>query len=214
MNIVHLLMAINVSVILALFALIIYMLRHRRISRELIEELYVQAITDGLTKLFNHRFFHQRLEEEVERVRRYGYPVTLLMMDLDNFKDFNDTYGHQWGDHVLSSVGEVIQQGTRRVDFSARYGGEEFAIILPHTNLGGAQVLAERLREGVAKLIIKPGTRMRIQMSIGVATYDGKDKTFTAEQLLRQADEALYRAKHSGRNQVAMYDGAITKAEG
>jgi len=123
------------------------------VNARLYQTLERQAITDGLTGLYNHRYFYERLNQEFARAQRYGLPLSLLMLDIDDFKRFNDSYGHPVGDLVLGEVGKVLAEQLRRhVDFAARYGGEEFAILLPNTSRDGAQVVGDRLVREVAAL--------------------------------------------------------------
>jgi diguanylate cyclase (GGDEF)-like protein len=121
-------------------------------NARLYEAIERQAITDGLTGLYNHREFHERLQAEISRARRYSTPVSLLMIDVDDFKSFNDAYGHQAGDEVLRAIGQLLMTGLRRdIDIAARYGGEEFAIILPNTPVDAAHAVGERVRATFAK---------------------------------------------------------------
>lgn len=161
------------------------------------------AITDELTGLHNYRYLQQRLDEEVERAKRYRKDLSLLMFDVDDFKGFNDTQGHVAGDVALADFGEVLTSIVREVDVVARYGGEEFSVVLPETDAAGAFVVAEKIREAVSLYPFKdkegvPGCS--ITCSIGLATYPSHAKG--KETLLKLADDALYRAKHSGRNRV------------
>lgn len=164
------------------------------------EEITNLAVTDGLTGLNNHRHFQERLREEAEIAKRYGRNLSLLILDVDNFKSFNDIYGHQVGDIALKSIASIINEQIRSTDFSARYGGEEFTVIMPETNYSGAKVLAERLREKIAKtpFILPNGDNALITVSIGFASIpeNARDKT----QLIEIADKALYFAKEHGRN--------------
>ena len=162
------------------------------------------AVTDGLTGLYNHRHFHERLTLEVERSQRSGLPLSLLMLDVDNFKQFNDTFGHPSGDEVLRQLARVLADTRRANDVVARYGGEEFAVILVDTPKFTAAKVAERVRERVygndfSEAAPRAG---RLSISVGVATFpdDGAD----AEALVRSADTALYAAKRSGRNRVVL----------
>jgi diguanylate cyclase (GGDEF)-like protein len=167
------------------------------------ETLRELAIRDGLTGLFNHRHFKDVLDREVTRASRYERPMCLLMLDVDHFKDYNDTNGHPAGDEVLKTLSGIITTRLRDVDISARYGGEEFAILLPETDMSAGKVLAEEIRaqvesHGFDGQDTQPlGT---VSVSIGVAEYprDSED----ASSLLKKADEALYRAKSEGRNRV------------
>jgi diguanylate cyclase (GGDEF)-like protein/PAS domain S-box-containing protein len=155
------------------------------------------AAVDSLTQLRNRRSFQARLEDETRRWRQHGADVSLVMLDIDHFKAFNDTFGHPAGDEVLRSVGQLLRTSLRAADFAARYGGEEFAIILPNTNSAGSLVVADQLRQAIegAQWAERP-----ITASIGVATMS--EEISTPEQLLAEADRALYRSKESGRNRV------------
>jgi diguanylate cyclase (GGDEF)-like protein len=168
---------------------------------ELHEKVQLQAVTDELTGLANHGRFQEVLGGEMEQVRRYHYPVGLIMLDLDDFKKINDTYGHQQGDLVLRSVAHVLQQTSREADSAARYGGEEMALILPHTDLEGSYAIAERVRSAIAELRIPRldgRGQLRVTASLGVgATTEGPK-----DALIADTDAALYRAKHGGKNQT------------
>jgi diguanylate cyclase (GGDEF)-like protein len=168
---------------------------------ELHHQVQRQAVTDELTSLANHGHFQDLLSAEVEEVRRYHYPVGLIMLDIDDFKSINDTYGHQQGDVVLKQVAKVLRDTSRDVDTPARYGGEEMALILPHTDLGGAYAIAERLRTSISALRIPrlDGEGfLSVTASLGVtATSDG-----VKDSLIREADAALYGAKRQGKNQT------------
>jgi diguanylate cyclase (GGDEF)-like protein len=161
------------------------------------------SMTDELTGLMNYRYLRQRLELEIERAQRYLRPVSLIMIDLDDFKALNDTYGHAAGDRALADIAGVFQSKIRDLDVVARYGGEEFSIVLPETDASGAFVVAEKVREAVSlHRFQRDDGRLdvRLTVSLGVATYP--IHAGNAEELLRQADDALYRAKTSGRNKV------------
>jgi diguanylate cyclase (GGDEF)-like protein len=160
-------------------------------------ELTELAAHDGLTQLRNRRAFEERLEDETRRWRRHGSDVSLVLLDIDHFKTFNDTYGHPKGDEVLRAIGRLLRRSLRATDFPARYGGEEFAIILPNTGHTGALVVAEQLRRTIEGATWEDRP---ITASIGVATM-GADIT-NAEELVDCADRALYRSKQSGRNRV------------
>jgi two-component system, cell cycle response regulator len=163
------------------------------------------AVTDGLTQLYNHRHFHERLALEVERSIRNGLPLSLLMIDVDHFKHYNDHHGHPAGDEVLRQLARLLSDGRRANDFCARYGGEEFCVVLVDTaKLTGAK-LAERLRERIVRHPFPYGDEQpdgRLSVSMGVATFP--DDAADAEHLVRAADDALYRAKHAGRNCVIL----------
>jgi diguanylate cyclase (GGDEF)-like protein len=164
------------------------------------------ATTDGLTGLFNHRLFQEKLSEELRRLNRFSDPVSLLLTDIDYFKKINDTYGHPVGDVVLKDVSGIIRAAIRNIDIPARYGGEEFAVILPGAEGEGARNIAERLRKAVmGKTFSSDGKSFGVTVSIGIATSpsDAKSK----EELIEKADQALYHAKHSGRNQSVLWSG-------
>jgi diguanylate cyclase (GGDEF)-like protein len=165
------------------------------------------ATTDGLTGLYNHRVFQQKLTEELKRSERYAAPLSLLLMDIDYFKKVNDIYGHPVGDLVLRGVSRIIKEGIREIDIGARYGGEEFAVILPGTDSKGARYIAERLRTAIMTATFSAdGKSLKVTTSLGMASvpHDAKTK----EELIERTDEALYRAKHHGRNQTVGW-GAI-----
>jgi len=161
------------------------------------------AITDELTGLNNYRFLQQRLDEEIERARRYGKDLSFLMLDVDDFKQYNDAYGHLAGDAALAELASVLRSAVREVDVVARYGGEEFSVILPETDAAGAFVVAEKVREGISRHTFgeeMSETPPQVTVSVGLATYP--THAFDKESLLREADDALYRAKTSGKNRV------------
>ena len=157
------------------------------------------AFTDHLTGLANRRRFERQLEREVARTERYGRPFCLLLVDIDNFKDVNDTYGHDAGDEVLRHVANAIQSGTRGIDTGARIGGDEFAIILPETDLARGLEVAERLRAEIAALDLGPAGR--VTASLGVAELPTCARA--QEELRAAADAALYEAKRAGRDRAA-----------
>lgn len=160
------------------------------------------SVTDSLTELFNSRHFYEQLQMEIERADRYGHPLSLLLLDIDNFKRFNDTYGHLEGDKVLIRLGDVIRQCLRKTDSAYRFGGEEFTIILPETTGAAAIVLAERVREEFANEVFHPPETpepAQETVSIGVAQY------FPHEGLrpfVKRADFNMYGAKKQGKNRV------------
>jgi diguanylate cyclase (GGDEF)-like protein len=164
-----------------------------------------QAVTDDLTGLTTHGRFQQLLGAEMEQVRRYRYPVGLVMLDIDDFKSINDGYGHPQGDVVLRRVADVLRENSRDVDVAARYGGEELALILPHTDLAGTYVIAERTREAIEALqvpLLEGAGYLRITASVGVAaSTDGRK-----DELIVAADSALYVAKREGKNRTVKAD--------
>jgi diguanylate cyclase (GGDEF)-like protein len=168
----------------------------------LYESVRRQATHDALTQLYSHRAFQQRLQEEVLRAGRSQTPLSLIMCDIDHFKRYNDSFGHQAGDHLLKTLAGVLASFARPVDFVARYGGEEFVVVLPNFVRSEAVQLAERMRARVAaEPFVFQGQRTGATMSFGVASFP-QDAT-TASQIVRSADERLYRAKEGGRNQVS-----------
>ncbi len=161
-----------------------------------------ERIKDGLTDLYNHKYFENSLENEVERSERYGNHLSLLMIDVDNFKKYNDTYGHLAGDKLLQNIAAAIKKNTRKIDLAARYGGEEFAVILPSTprtlktRREGLEKVGERLLDSVRNM--DHGT---ITISIGAATYQ---KGETLAGLIERADKALYKAKNKGKDRFVI----------
>ncbi len=166
------------------------------------------AITDGLTELHNHRYFHERLASEVERSNRTHLPLSLLMIDVDHFKHYNDTNGHPAGDAVLRGVAQILRDGRRMNDAVARYGGEEFAVLLPDTPRGAASGLAEALRARVEEReFAQAGSQPLGRLTISVGVACSPDDAASASELLQAADDALYRAKEAGRNRVCLAAG-------
>jgi len=170
---------------------------------DLHETVRLQAVTDELTGLYNRNHFQDTLDSEIERSRRFGTDVGLVMLDIDDFKQVNDTFGHPQGDVVLVEVGRVLRELSRDIDEPARYGGEELAVILPQTDLNGAELLAERMRTAIEGLRIKRTDgdgALRVTASFGVASLPmcARDR----ETLIAEADAALYRAKRAGKNRV------------
>lgn len=160
------------------------------------------SITDGLTELFNHRHIHELLHEEFERTKRSGEPMAVAMMDLDRFKQVNDTYGHPTGDVILYETAEILRQTVREIDMVGRYGGEEFIAILPGTDESEAHRFAERVREAVANHVYHDeANEVRMTLSGGVASFPGPGVDHP-DVLIKKADEALYAAKQAGRNRV------------
>ena len=160
-----------------------------------------QAVTDELTGLGNYASFQELLTSEIEQVKRYGESLGLIMLDLDDFKSVNDSFGHQQGDAVLKAVARALRENCRDADAPVRYGGDELAVILPHTPLEGASVIAERVRSAIERLEIPrldgEGS-LRVTASIGVSAATGGDK----DELITEADQALYSAKRGGKNRT------------
>jgi two-component system cell cycle response regulator len=173
--------------------------------KELREALQELANRDGLTGLYNHRYFHEQLSKDLLRARRYHESLSCVLLDIDHFKKFNDTHGHQTGDVVLSTLGQVIKDSIRDSDFAARYGGEEFALVLYHTDGPGAYDVAERLRQMVEDCEVHDkGNVLHVTISVGVATFP-HEAIDDSKELIECADKALYTAKENGRNRVEAY---------
>ncbi len=175
-------------------------------------QLYELATKDGLTKLYIHRHFYLLLESEMKRVQRYHHVLTLLMMDIDNFKHVNDTYGHLAGDMVLKEIASAISKTIRHVDIAARYGGEEFTVILPETNALNGVIIAERIRQKISEIKVNVSEDLTISptVSIGVAEYPNASEDITG--LIDASDKALYASKENGKNCIHLYfDGQFTR---
>jgi len=192
------------------------LLRLKRILRErglksdrdrMMRQLHTQAITDELTQLFNARHFHHQLELEIDRARRYDRPLSLVLLDIDHFKWFNDNYGHLEGDKVLAELGKIIKGCLRSMDSAYRYGGEEFTVILPETTCEDARHVAERIRTAVAEKQFKPVDDANVNMTIsaGVTQYTAGE---SAASFVQRSDKAMYVSKEGGRNQVSVLSGA------
>ncbi len=174
-------------------------------------EITSLAITDGLTGINNHRHFQERLSEEIEICKRYNRTLSLLILDVDNFKNFNDIYGHQVGDMVLKSIASITENQIRKTDFAARYGGEEFTVIMPETPFEGAKILSERLRARIEKtpFILPSGENALITVSIGFASIP--DNALEKTELIEMADKALYYAKEHGKNLAYGFEESYKK---
>ncbi len=167
------------------------------------------ATTDGLTGLNNHRTFQEIAAREFERAKRHGRPLSMLLTDIDHFKNFNDTYGHPVGDLVLREIAGCIKSSVRANDFPARYGGEEFAVVLPETAEQGAMAIAERIRQTVEAKVIESGqNKLRVTISIGCVTYPTHGTT--QQEVIDCSDKALYASKKGGRNRVTLYNPSMT----
>ncbi len=177
---------------------------------EAVSRLYLdaqkKAVTDGLTGLITHAHFKEQLASRFFESRRFDQPLSLMFIDVDHFKRINDTYGHQTGDEVLRQVCRAIQERVRACDVAARYGGEEIAVLLPQTDLAGALILAERMREAISELSIndlRGEAIVTVTASVGVSELEPDDQA--PADLIERADQAVYRAKHRGRNQVVAW---------
>ncbi len=168
----------------------------------LYEEATKRAITDEKTRLFNFRYMSERLDVEVKRSSRYGHNLAVLMVDIDDFKKINDTYGHVKGDEVLAETATVLKRTCREIDIIARFGGDEFTIVIPESNLNGARALADRVRDSVRKYRYDTGHGFdaSITVSIGIAGYPEHAKH--AAQIIERADQALLEAKLSGKDRI------------
>jgi len=172
--------------------------------------LYRYAVTDEMTRLYNHRYFQQRLDEELQRADRYENFISLIILDVDHFKSFNDTYGHPEGDRVLKTVARLIEKNVREVDIPARYGGEEFVVICPEKNGEGSLTPAERIRSAIESYDFRiDGKKIQITVSLGVACYP--DQARSKAELIQKADFALYYSKHHGRNQASLYNPIMNR---
>lgn len=180
-------------------------LKEQQLTRERIQmlgKLQKLAITDGLTKLYNSRYFYNQIDLEVDRSNRYHHTLSLLLLDIDHFKVYNDTYGHLEGDKVLVRIGEVIKTCLRKMDTAYRYGGEEFTVILPETNGQEAVHVADRIRSSIEKEVFLPdsGQENKITISIGVTEYIAAERI---SALVERADKAMYISKENGRNRIS-----------
>ncbi|MBF0203088.1 MAG: GGDEF domain-containing protein [Desulfamplus sp.] len=172
----------------------------KRLERELTQ----LATMDSLTGIINRRFFMERAEEEISRAVRYNHPITFFMMDIDHFKNVNDTYGHHAGDVVLKNVSQICLDSLRLNDLFGRIGGEEFAVLLPETPLEHAKIVAERIRQSIEKVRWNiDGITVSCTMSIGISQLQRNSKGL--HQLMKAADDALYDAKNSGRNCIRIF---------
>lgn len=168
-------------------------------------ELERLSVTDRLTELFNHGYLHQRLDQEIQRATRFGRELSVVMLDIDDFKAFNDRFGHPRGDGVLRGVSALVRENLREMDIAARYGGEEFVVVLPETDLQGAVLVAERIRANVAAHAFvgdesQPWVHKTV--SVGVATFPAH--AHGVDTLIERADSAMYRAKRAGKDRVEM----------
>ena len=187
------------SVILVFIAC--YLAKYIMKSRDL-EYTYALATTDGLTELYNHRYFQEQMIQNIETAKRYEKPFSLIMIDIDFFKKFNDTYGHQSGDAVLRQVAQILKKNVRSSDIVCRYGGEEMSVILTNTNNADAMTTAEKICKAVSEKPLKlvNGNDVNVTISLGVSTYPENGQT--PQDIIKYADECLYIAKENGRNQV------------
>ncbi len=188
-------------------------LKERKLTNErlqMLEKLKKLSITDGLTSLYNSRHFYNQLKGEVDRSTRYSHPLTMLLLDIDHFKDYNDQYGHLEGDKVLLRLGQVIKLLLRKMDSAYRYGGEEFTIILPETDSEEALTVAQRIRKAVKEIVFtpEPGKNASITISIGMTAYNPPEDLAT---FIQRADRALYGSKEGGRDKVSAFLAQTTE---
>lgn len=183
-------------------------MERQRLMREAQEkERYKElALLDGLTNVYNYRYFQEMLTREIHRAQRYPQQVSLLMIDVDDFKKYNDAYGHPAGDEVLKKVGQILMGSTRKIDLVARYGGEEFVIILPETTKKGSSIVATRIIALLDKIEFydkKNIFNAHVTVSIGLASYP--EDAQTKDDLIVKADQALYQAKKLGKNRICLF---------
>lgn len=169
------------------------------------ESLRQLSITDGLTGLFNHRYFKEHLDQELNRARRHNLHVSMVMADIDHFKKYNDRYGHPAGDSLLTAVGHLFKDNIRKIDLAARYGGEEFSLVLVETNKQSAAIVAEKIKKLIDEhsfTSVNGNGGHHVTISMGVSTFP--DDAATSDELIKIADDRLYRAKKNGRNRVVL----------
>lgn len=183
-------------------------LERQRLIKEAEEKEHYRelALLDGLTGVYNYRYFQEMMGREINRAQRYPQSVTLLMLDIDDFKKYNDSYGHPAGDEILSKIGKVLMSSTRKIDLVARYGGEEFAIILPETQKKGGSIVATRIFALLDKMPVFDKNNIfdsHVTVSIGLSSYP--EDAQTKEDLVLKADQALYQAKRLGKNRLCLF---------
>ncbi len=172
---------------------------------KLIKKLKEESEMDSLTKLYNRRTVFKFLEKAFANAKRYNQDLSFLMIDIDKFKNVNDTYGHIGGDEILRSIAKTIQSSVRESDIAGRFGGEEFSVVMPNTDIQGAGMVAEKIRKTIEENGVEfNNSTVNVTVSLGVSTIDRKNDTL--ENLVRKADEALYKAKDTGRNRVCVFD--------
>jgi diguanylate cyclase (GGDEF)-like protein len=171
---------------------------------ELYDNMRKMSITDGLTGLVNHREFYQQLRRELERARRYRHTVSLLLIDVDDFKKFNDRFGHLAGDLALRKIADLLRLCARTSDIVSRYGGEEFAVILPESTAAGALMLAERIKTDIAIHNFLPQVPGEVHLTVSIGIYSAEEGAVSEDQLVGYADQAAYSAKGAGKNRVVV----------
>lgn len=180
-------------------------LQRQALQEELEEknlELGKMSITDDLTQIYNRRFLINRLQDEINKINRYTYPLSALMTDIDHFKKINDEHGHSQGDNILKELAAVLKKNLRSIDMVCRYGGEEFIILLPHTNYAGAKITAERILKKIEQYNFNLSEKNeKLTISIGFATFH-KNESLDIDTIITNLDKQLYKAKNSGRNKA------------
>jgi diguanylate cyclase (GGDEF)-like protein len=177
----------------------------RAILYQKVQEL---TITDGLTQIFNRRYFLERFNEEFNRSKKFKYRVSFLIVDIDHFKNINDNYGHLVGDAILREITKILKENIRQIDFAGRYGGEELAVVLTETDKDQARVAAERIRQAIeSRRFTVYDEDLKVTISIGISTFPVD--TSDSQALIDNADQALYKAKETGRNRVCVYGESL-----
>jgi diguanylate cyclase (GGDEF)-like protein len=211
---IFMLSTLSLTVLLVITYLFIRQLMHKIAQNQ--SAIKALAVTDELTQLHNRRFFFEKLSQEYSRSIRHKRNMACIMMDIDFFKKFNDTYGHQVGDLVLKRVAQVLQEKARATDTLARYGGEEFVVLLPETDESGAEIFAEKMRRAVEAEVITTDDNQNLQVaiSLGVCGLDWEALSNCEDEtvIVKYADQALYQAKEMGRNQVQTYHSSGDKS--
>ncbi len=210
----HLILVICILPAGVLSFLLIYFYSRHKHNIKLLEILKMQAATDKLTELYNRSYLDPFLDSEIAAANKFNRQVSMIMVDMDHFKDINDTYGHMLGDHVLTIFAQVVLKCIRKSDIIARYGGDEFIVVLPATDTDTALAIAERIRKEVSNTYIPPledQTISSISCSVGVSTYPTLCNS--KSNLIRTSDNALYEAKHSGRNCTIVYNNKLAFGE-
>jgi diguanylate cyclase (GGDEF)-like protein len=201
------------AIILVLGGIYYFISRLLRKINEAQRKLVELATIDDLTQLCNRRYFFERFNQEMERAKRYQRPLSCLILDIDHFKQVNDTYGHLSGDQVLVDIAQILRNNCRQSDLAGRYGGEELIILLPETDSPGAMIIAERIREMIEQhqTVDDRGEIIRVTVSMGVASLTGLEleKMDKNERIVQYADDALLRAKKDGRNRIETYQRSM-----
>jgi diguanylate cyclase (GGDEF)-like protein len=170
---------------------------------------YEYSVRDVKTGLYNHGFFSTRFGEEVSRIKRADYTSSLIVIDVDKFKNFNDSYGHLAGDKVLEYIARTIRQNVRNDDVPSRFGGEEFTILLPNTDKDVAWNVAERLRTSISSMLVPWDPPLpQVTISLGITSFN-KENTASPDEIIHRADEALYQSKENGRNRTTVWQGGL-----